>query len=404
MGSSVAAKQNLGVRFGCLLLAALAVLLVAAATTSAAPASVTIDSLEPTLEEGDGGASKSAIGLTNLTDTPIEIVAAAKETPNCVLSLDKTQLPPAATTAVAVSIPASCRASDGLTIELTTAAGAAAPQSFPVIPKAAPETKPDWQQLWAFAGAFLLVALALAAFYFGGWKPDVPEGHPPDGGKRRLDQRLGSLDATWKFGDNWATNVTTAGALLTGLFGATTAKAFLGEEAESLVALATVGAAIALAFVSAAPILALATKSYRTVDAKKNKKVRAPEAFTVGGVLCAAAVVLTGAIGQLWVVAYTASELDLGSDGWLVWVAFGIAVLLLGTYTRRTLRDTLERGTAAAPAEKPEVEIVAAKLIVKAIAAATKPAPEQPDTFAALDKEMKTARNAYRQRTRSALI
>ncbi|HVD40320.1 MAG TPA: hypothetical protein VNC16_04890 [Solirubrobacterales bacterium] len=254
---------------------------------------------------------------------------------------------------------------------------------------------PDWHELWAFLIAFL-AALILGVFFFCYcWDPQ-------DYARRKLNQPLGSLDATWKFNDNWATNATAAGALLSGLFSATTAKAFLGENAEALTALATVGGAIALLLVAAAPIVVLATKSYKGSDGSRG------DAFTVGGVLLGAVLVLAAAAGQLWVVAYTASELDLGSAGWLVWVGFAVGITILGTYSFRSLKDLLERGTEEKTTE-PAAEIEAAKLIVKAIEAAEKQAPEQQEeTFLELhrtiDAQEDRAGERYRQRHRSALL
>jgi hypothetical protein len=383
-----------GVGFACVLIATM-IVLVTAASALAAPAAVTIDDLEPALTEGDNGGSQIAIGLTNLTDTKIDIAAVPKNADNCVLAPDKTQLPPAAHTLVTISAPIACKADEGLTIELSTGTGASTPQTFPIVPKAEPEeTKPDWHQLWAFGVALVVILLLLTVFYFLGWTPGVGAG-------RKLNQPLSSLDATWKFNDNWATNATTVGALLTGLFGATNAKAFLGEDAESLVALATVGAALALAFVATAPIVALATKSYKPKGGKRG------DAFTVGGVLLAAAFVLAGAVGQLWVVTHTATELDIGSEC-LLWVPFALAVVLLTTYSWRSLKDVLERGTVPAAKVEPEVELKAAEMIAKAIKAATatgEPKKKATDELEAMMAEsVAAAPEGYRRRPRSALI
>lgn len=254
---------------------------------------------------------------------------------------------------------------------------------------------PDWHQLWAFLIAFLGALILSALFYCCGWKPQ-------DGAERKPNQPLGSLDATWKFNDNWATNATAAGALLSGLFSATTAKAFLGDKAEALTALATVGGAIALLLVTAAPIVVLATKSYKGPDGSRG------DAFTVGGVLLGAVIVLAAAAGQLWVVAYTASELDLGSAGRLVWVGFGVGIVILGTYSFRSLKDLLERGTEA-KATEPDAEIEAAKLIVKAIEATTRQDPDgQKETLGELgnmiDSQEDRAGERHRRRHRSALL
>jgi hypothetical protein len=319
------------------------------------------------------------------------------ETPECKpsqSSLNTNQLPPNQITAVTVEFADSC-AHEGLKSKLTAALARGTSQAFEIEPKGAPAKVPNWHELWAFLIALVASLILSVLFYFYWWEPK-------NGGERRLSQPLGSLDATWKFNDNWATNATAAGALLSGLFSATTAKTFLGDNAEALTALATVGGVIALILVSAAPIVALATKSYAESNDKRG------DAFTVGGVLLGAVLVLAAAAGQLWVVAYTASELDLGSAGWLVWVGFGIGIVILGTYSFRSLKDLLERGTEAKATES-AVEVEAAKLIVKAIEGATKQdSNKQEETFIELgetiDAQEARADESYRRRSRSALL
>lgn len=66
----------------------------------------------------------------------------------------------------------------------------------------------------------------------------------------------------------------------------------------------TVGAAIALVLVGAAPIVVLATKKFKGDDGKRT------DYFTVGGILLGAALVFAAA-AQIYVVAYTATEMDL---------------------------------------------------------------------------------------------
>jgi hypothetical protein len=386
-----------------------------AVSTSAlgAPASVTIDTRTPVLEAADGGAAKVGLTFVNLTDGEAELSAKPQQRTACVLTLDKTKLEPAQSTGVTVSIPAACRAEEGLAIDLVATAGSTQLASFEVVPEVKPINEPKWDNLWAFPIVWVAILLLSALFLWKGWTP-------AEGARRSPFQRL-YLDATWKFNDNWATNVSAVGAILTGVFGATTAKAFLGSDAESAIALATVGAAIALAFVAAGPVIALATKTFKVVPVTKDGKPIIKDgkpvkerwdSFTVGGLLLAASVIFASAFGQLWVVRATGEELELGGLEDYLWIPFGLAAMLLFVYGWRSLKDLLERST-----EKPEKEdadaVKAAKLIVAALEGSGgtdgKPAPGDgkcPEVEA-VEEEIATeeanASDSYVQRQRSVL-
>lgn len=373
--------------------------------------SVTIDTRAPVLEEADDGASKISLNLINLTDGDLQVGAEAQHRTACVPKLDKTKLDAAGSTAVVITLPATCKASEGLTLDIVATAGSVQVASFPVTPEVKPVKEPQWHELRAFGYAWAGIVLLLCLFFWKGWNPAA-------GAERSPFQRL-YLDATWKFNDNWATNVSAVGAILTGVFGATTAKAFLGEDAESAVALATVGAAIALALVAAGPVVALATKTFKVMPVKgEDGKVTHErwDAFTVGGLLLAASVIFASGFGQLWVVMATGEELELGGlQDWL-FIPFGIAGLLLFAYGWRSLKDLLQRGT-----EKPEKddsdEIKAAKLIAAAIVAKVAvPEGKPPAAAAAADLSAAVAAleggmadqeaiagDAYVQRQRSVL-
>ena len=367
--------------------------LLCAATAAAAPASFTVDSAEPALVKRDDGSATVGLTLNNQTDGELTLDVTAAGATGCRLGVDKTKLPAHVGTPVTVLVPAGCKSSSPLKLALSVVAGKGAAQKMEVTPKEETEEKPDWDQLiWGFGGALLVAAILLSILF---WL-ESKQG-------RRPGQRLDALDATWEFNDNWGTNVTAVGALLTGLFGASTAKVFLGEDAESLVALATVGAAISLVFVAAATIVLLATKSYR-VKESTGAKVLGKEAFTVGGVVLSAALVLTAAGGQLWVTTYTARELGLGDAEFFAWGAAVVGALLLGVYSWRALRNILESGTADSEAPpEPVVEIEAAEIIAKAIKAAAKGEPEKASAMEALDTQIEKARGVPR-RSRSALI
>lgn len=343
---------------------------------SAATSSLVVNTLKPTLEKGEDGGSKVALSFTNLTDGPVVLSAAASGQPKCVLGLSTNQLPPAQISAVTVEIPPTCDRGESLNFTISAASSGGALPSFQIDPEGEPAEKPDWNQLYAFVAALLGSAIFLVVFFFTLWEPSP-------GAERRLAQPLKSVDvATWKLTDNWATNVTAVGALLTGIFGASTSKAFLGEDAESAVALATVGAALALALVAVGPVVLVATKRLtpkfsKHRDGSKGERTGSDNYFTVGGLLAAAAFVLASAYGQLWVVMETGMELDLGGveDLLPVPVAFAAGLLLL--YAWRSLKDLLESGTME-PKTKKEVEIRAADVIARAIKAEAGDDEEEP--------------------------
>jgi hypothetical protein len=379
---------------GLVAVASLALALALSASALAAPASVVVDTRTPPLEEGEGGASKIALSFTNITDAPAVLSANAVAQPKCPLSLSTNQLPPAEITPVTVEIPPTCETGDELKIDITAASGTGPLPVFKIDPQGEPAKEPNWDHLAAFAVA-LVGSLALVLLLF--WKSWTPS----EGAKRSLGQPLKYIDATWKFNDNWVTNVSAVGALLTGVFGASTVKVFLGEDAESAVALATVGAAIALALVAAGPVILIALKNLKLVKGKGRE-----DAFTAGGLLLAASVVLASAFGQLWVVMVTAMELDLGGTEDYLPLPVALAAILLLVYSWRSLKDILERGTEEPKAAK-AVEIRAAETIARAIRA------KQAAAMTGLDEEAIAQRivgatsvgdDPYQERDRSPML
>ena len=124
--------------------------------------------------------------------------------------------------------------------------------------------------------------------------------------KRSIDTPLEYLGGTWSFKDSWVSNVTVAAGLLTGLFGSTeVVNAILGDETDSAVALATVGAAIAVALIASAPLILEATKVKvaAKVEAEavpKGKVGPGKDYFSLGGLVAATVVALAAAFGELW--------------------------------------------------------------------------------------------------------
>jgi hypothetical protein len=252
---------------------------------------------------------------------------------------------------VTVTIPAGCQiATDGIDMKLTATAGSSPVQTFSVT--AAPKpTSTDWHKLRVF-GFALVIWLVLAVLLYVRWVKIDKRQHSPA-------QPLVSLDTAWNFKDTWVSNVTVAGGLLTAIFGATdVVKPLLGSNADASIALATLGAAVATAFIAAGPIVLLAFKSYKH------------QAFTVGGLLLAAAVTLTGASGQLYIAYVTIKKLDLDGlqHSFVLPLALGTALALLLVYSYRSLMDLLKQATTR-HRKVPSDTILAAKLIAKAIAA-----------------------------------
>ena len=295
---------------------------------------VTIDDLTPALAEGEGGSSSVSLGFTNLTGESITLTPTASDATDtgCRLTADKSTLPRAEHTDVEVTVPAGCKiGEDGIDFKVTAEVPKAEPFVFEVTAAPKPDTaKPEWDALWAFPVA-LVAMLVAAIFFFFAWRTQ----HSPP------NQPLQYLEDTWSFSDSWVSNVTVAGGLLTGIFGTSdVVTALVGEEADSSVALATVGAAVAVAFIAAGPLLVLATRS------------KTGDFFTVGGLLAASAVTLAGAFGQLWVIYRAGEALDLG--GWedKVIILAAAAAVLLAVYAVRSLSATLKQGTTPPPPDE----------------------------------------------------
>jgi hypothetical protein len=383
-------------------IACLCAALLAPALSTAAASPLVVDTLTPKLEppaSGDG--SKFKLSFTNITEGPAILSVEPVGGPACKPTASENQLPPNQITAVEVELPKACMSTDPLKLKVTADLSGGVSKVFEIAPEGS-VSKPDWGQLWAFAIALLVSLIAGVAFAFWGWKPQGSTRRERTSGL--LGRPLRSIDVTtWKFNDNWGTNATAVGALLTGLFGSTTAKAFLGPEAEGLTALTTVGAAIALVLVTAAPVITVATKSYEISD----KGAREAH-FTVNGVLLAAVVVFAAAVGQLWIVVYTATELDLSTAATAAILATAVlALVLLVAYSWRSLKDLFEAGTEE-PESEPEPAIEAATVVAKAIEAAAGEGGVRkagiPSPGEAVEEPRPAALRAYRRRPRSALL
>ena len=213
------------------------------------------------------------------------------------------------------------------------------------------DEEPSWAALWVFLGAFLVLAGG-AVFSCRLWRKE----------SRRTPLKY--LGATWSFKESWVSSVTVAGGLLTGIFGSSEViKAVLGENVDGAVALATVGAAVALALLASGPLILEATK-VRVADPAKANDIGA-EHPTLGGLSLASAVTLAAAFGELWVVAASASRLDLGgSESWMPWLLAALGTLLLAVYGVRNFKRTIEVGMTD-PGPAPDSDTIkGARMIV----------------------------------------
>ena len=334
-----------------------------------APASVTIDDVEPELTEADDGGWTASLGFTNLTDAEITLaVAAVEPRTGCEPTLDDPKLLPAAHADVKLKLPAGCNAGeDRVAVAVTTEPPGLA--RFSVSAKAADEEPgPNWEHLLVFP-----VGLVLAfGFVWGTWRmwcppPNTQDGIRPNPGdassmleanKPPWNGPLEFLDATYSFKESWVSNVTALGAVLTGVFGSSDViEAALGADAKDSIGLAIIGAAIAVGFIAAGTVIPLALKAGNA------------KSFTVIGILLGATVTLAGAVGELYVMAVTGLELDFGAAKWvLLPLAFVLALVLLYAYARTALRATLNQGHTR-PKDEPSDAVEAAEMIVAALKA-----------------------------------
>lgn len=324
-----------------------------ASAATAAPAAVTIDSTKPTLADKDGGGWTTALGFTNLTKGKLilSVSPAAVTDAGCMPKVDSGDLAPSTHTDVSVTLNPGCTVADnGITLlAAVSSPGSTSPaEVFTVSAAPKPRNGIVWDPLRAFPIAFVSL-LAAGLIFFVIWDATDDQDH-------RISEQLRYLEATWSFKDSWVSNITVGAALLTGVFGSTDVVApLLGTDGKDAVALATVGAAVAAAFVGAGPILLAACKKGGVV--------------TVGGLFAASALTLTGAAGEIYTVYASARLLDLG--GWedRIYILAIIAAALLAVYAVRTLHEVLEQGTTPPPSVAPSDAIVAAKMVVAALQA-----------------------------------
>jgi hypothetical protein len=328
------------------------VLALAAPAAQAASAPVTLSSTEPELTPAEGGGGTVSLALTNVTDAAIRVTARpAAARPGCSVTFDGSgALPAARTTALKATLAAGCGTIDAPFRLVVEAAGT----RLPVTATVGETETPDWDAVVRWFGGALVAALLLALAAASAWRRRAPEPKPS-----LLKAALPQLE-NWSVTDSWLSNVTILGGLLTGIFGtADVVEAVLGEDAEEAVALATVGAALSVAFVAGAGVLVLTARRVADGD------------FTSGGVLAGSALALTGAGGQLGVVYESARELELGAlEGFLLPLLVA-ALALTAAYGYFSVLGVLVQGTKAPERVKASSfastePVVAAALVLEA--------------------------------------
>lgn len=358
------------------------VLLVPAREATATPALVTIDDTKPKLTKA-GGETSGMVAVRNLTQESLTVSAAPTNGgAKCRVEPSDKAIPASTMQDVALTVSSCDIPEDGLKFALTVTGSKGETQSIDLT-AAKPAAEADWTPMKAFPVALVILGLATWAGYLL-WRHDtrIPGANPTDQTvKPNLSTPLSELGSTWKFSDSWASNVTLAGGLLTGVVGtAGPVKALLGADADNAIGVSVVGAAVAVVLVGAGSIAAQALK-----DGTK-------DVFTVGSLLVGAVLTMSGALGQVYVTAVGGGALQNGR--WKAEVLTG-AVLVAGLlllYAFHSLRSTLDRGVDdGVPAADPEA-VVAAKLVIAArAAAASLPPADQVGAIRAAENAVKAA-------------
>lgn len=330
---------------------------------AAAPAPVAVDDRSPELGDAkDDGTRSVGLAFTNLTDSPLQLVAEAKDATDegCSVFLTPTTLPPAEKTPIDATVAAGCAVDDDGFNFAVHVIGTPIDSKFDITAApAADDSKPAWSSLLVFP--ILLAALLVVVFLlWATWR-----------GAPGIRDTLDNLDSGWSLKESWASNVTAIAAVLTGVFGSTDiATALLGDDAEKSIALAIVGAAVATGFVAAGPVVLNAIRGRKKVDPAAVDESAAADKKKyplVGGLLAATAVTLTGAFGELFIMWRTAMGLDMA--GWedRAWIPAVAAAILLAVYGFTSTVETIEVGTAEPPAATPSDVIKAATMIAVAL-------------------------------------
>lgn len=339
----------------------------------AATSTSVIDDGDLTLVKADDGSHTLEITVTNLSDAPAAITATpAKTDRGCAIKPAPATVPANRRTKIKLTFPATCRVGDdGIDFDLTVGEATGA-QVFELSAAAPKDTETDFS---FFPTAYLIaaigVAIAIVVVYLRSRKAFGDDG-------LYLTRALPGIEATWKFGDSWSSNVTVAGTALAGLFAASNILTpILGKSADQAVAVIAVASAAAVFLAGVAPLVLSATMSdYHASPSTPGGKSEAPRSsISVGGLVIAAAFTLVGTGSQLAVVAHEVDGLGIDVLSPLaIPVACALGALIL-VYAVRSLEARLKSGVVPPPPPKTEDSdtIKAAKLVAAAIKAGADP-------------------------------
>jgi hypothetical protein len=334
-------------RFPIVLLGVVSVLISAGGASGSvpSPAAVTVDDAKPALNP-DGGGWKVTVGLTNVTDQPLTLRLGAVQPAaggTClVMFAGSPVLPPAAHEDVDVTYSPGCAVDNRGVAFTVTHDGEPAQGPIGITATAKKQTKIEWGVLWWFVYGTLgaLVLLGLAGLLLKGVD------------RIRPWTTLDHLPATWSFSDSWVSNITVLGGALTSVVGSSgTVKAILGDDADTAIARATIGAAIAAVLIGLGAVVLQVLKSKGT--------------FTVGGLIAAGAVTVGAALGELYIVWKTAEMVSLDGLQSHLDLPFYVVSGLLAVYAMRNLRETIRAGVKAPDTAVvvPDTAIIAAALL-----------------------------------------
>lgn len=329
-----------------------------------APAIATLDDRKAELADAANGWTVD-VGLTNLTGSALTVTARpVHAATGCSLKPEPASLPRYEHTTVTFAVPDACSVANGfsliVTVKMQTPPIVA--QSMTVRAAKATKSSVDWSTLnafWISLIVFVLLALIIGLILSSRVAAQARKDEPPNTNGATSDEpeagkgvlgKLPYLDTTWSFGDSWLNNVTVGAGLLTGIVGSSdVAKALLGSDADTKLRLATVGAAIGVAIIAAAPlVLAI----FKTRDG----------AITIVGLFLAAGLSMAAAVGLLVVMGKTADELDVPGLSW--WVAIPPIALVL-VYGVVSLAAVVETGITK-PDDPPESDALKAAALVAA--------------------------------------